>query len=513
MREEIKILRSRWLLSGDKAIEHGAAVVQGSRIIEVSTWPEAAKRYRAARVYGSDSHFLIPGLVNAHHHSGGFPQSLHGLEDDTLEPWLLSTMGMRSEGGYLAAALCAGRLLKSGVTSLVDMTVVDGSIQEVRKDTEDRMRGYADAGISAAIAPGVLHRSFLINGEGEDEAFLASLPEKLRKRVRELIPLSSKMGPDQYLRFIDETARSLPAGDTSAPERQKIWFGPPGPQWTDGSLLRRIVSEAERLNTRIQTHVLESFSEKLEGERSFGKGTVEHLYDIGFLSPRATLAHGVWLKEPEIELLKRTGTSVSHNPSSNLRLRAGTAPLNAMLAAGLQPALGLDANGLNDDDDMFTEMRMALRLHRSPRFEDPAPRPLDIFRMATTGGAELLGKEAELGRIEAGFRADLALIDGRRILGQWHEEHADPLYLLVTRAKAGDVDMVFAAGDPVLRSGEPVGIDPAELEERLARQLQDLKPPGQLRELIRELKPHVRSWYKSWEEPEIEAYTAFNSRR
>ena len=507
MAEDRKIIRGAWLLSEGDAVRDGAVVVEGERITEVGAWRELSARYPSARVYGSSSHIVIPGLINAHHHSGGFPQSLHGVEDDHLEPWLLSTMGMRPEKAYLGTALSAARLLQSGVTSVVDMTVVDGSVQEGRADTEERLRAYADAGIRAAVAPGVIHESFLVNGRGEDEAFLSSLQAGLRRRVEELLSPEAELSPDEYLRCIDECAAGLEAHSL-----QRVWFGPPGPQWSTADLLRRIHAEAERLDTRIQTHALESFYEKLEGLRSHGKGAVEYLHDLGLLSPRTTLAHGVWLTEEEIDLLVQAGTAVSHNPSSNLRLCAGTAPLNAMLGAGVSVALGLDANGINDDDDMFTEMRMALRLHRSPQLGEPAPTPAEVFRMATVGGARLFGLEEEIGRLAPGFRADITLLGAGRILGPWCDEEADPLYLLVSRAGARDVDTVFVNGEPVLRSGVPVGVDPEELSERLARKLRDEPSPRRLRGLIGELKPYLRSWYGEWEEPGLEPYGVFNSR-
>jgi cytosine/adenosine deaminase-related metal-dependent hydrolase len=507
MQESTKLIRGAWLLSDGVAVRDGAVAVRGGHIEEIGGWQELYGRYPSARVYGSGSHIVIPGLINAHHHSGGFPQSLHGVEDDHLEPWLLSTMGMRAESAYPGTGLSAARLLQSGVTSVVDMTVVDGSVQEAREDTEERLRAYADAGIRAAVAPGVIHESFLVNGRGEDETFLASLPTELRRRVEELLPLKAELSPDGYLRFIEEAAAGL---EVHSPQR--VWYGPPGPQWSPAGLLRRIRSGAERLDTRIQTHALESFYEKLEGLRSHGKGAVEYLHDLGLLSPRMTLAHGVWLSEAEMDLLARTGAAVSHNPSSNLRLRAGTAPLNAMLGAGVPTALGLDANGINDDDDMFTEMRMALRLHRTPQLGEPAPAPADVFRMATVGGARLFGMEEELGRLAPGFRADVTLLDAGRILGLWRDEDADPLYLLVCRAGARDVDTVFINGEPVLRAGSPLGVDPGDLSERLAKRLRDTPAPERLRELIGELKPHLRSWYATWEEPGLEPYGIFNSR-
>jgi cytosine/adenosine deaminase-related metal-dependent hydrolase len=508
MRSDELLVYGRWLFTGQEVIGEGAALVQGGRVVEVGPLRELSQRYPEARRYGSRDHMVIPGLINAHHHGGGAPVSLHGVEDQCLEPWLLATQGMRGEAAYPATALAAARMLRSGITSVVDMTVIGGSVETARRETEERLRAYGDAGLAAHVAPGFLEKSFLISGDGEDERFLASLPAALQRRVREQLSLSPEFEPEEYLQLIADIAANL-----SSSSFQRIWYGPPGPQWTGPELLTRILEEARRQGLRIQTHALESFYEKLEGARSHGKGTVEWLAEIGVLDSRLTLAHGVWLTEREIALLSAAGTAVSHNPSSNLRLRSGVAPLNAMRAAGVPLAVGLDANGLNDDDDFFTELRLAWRLHREPGLQGDAPSAADIMEMATGGGAYLLGAEGRLGRIAAEYRADIVLLRTERMLAPWYEPRIDPLKLLLTRAKADDVDTVLVAGEPVLRGGRPVYIDEGAATEALVRQLHDTPPPDRLRGLIGELKPYLEEWYRSWQHAAAEPYAAFNSRR
>ena len=506
MSQQQSIIRGGWLLTGNNWLQGGAVVLEDERIAEIGHWRDISVRYPGVPVYGTRHHMVIPGLINAHHHSSGIPQSLHGVRDDTLEPWLLATLGMRPEDPYLAAALSAARLLRSGVTSVVDMTVT-GDAEEAYSDTAARLRAYRDAGIAAAVAPGMLQKSFLVSGDGEDERFLASLPAALQRRVREQLSLTPGMTGGEYLQCIVSLAE-----EWNGAGLQQVWFGPPGPQWTEPELLRRIVDEAQNRDLRVQTHALESFHEKLEGLRSHGMGTIEWLHSLGVLGDRVTLAHSVWVTEQEIQLLAETGTAVSHNPSSNLRLRAGTAPLNALRAAGVPMALGLDANGINDDDDMFTEMRMALRLHRSPGMAAETPEPIDVFRMAAEGGAGLLGEGGRLGRLAAGYRGDVVLVDTRRMLRPWYEERIDPYSLLVTRGRAEDVDSVWVAGSPAVRGGAVLGIDEEQCCEALTEQLRETPSPDRLRGVIDELKPYLSDWYRRWEEPALEPYTAFNSR-
>ena len=115
--------------------------------------------------------------------------------------------------------------------------------------------------------------------------------------------------------------------------------------------------------------------------------------------------------------------------------------------------LGLDARGLDDDDDIFREMRVAMSLHRGPVLGSPSLSPRQALHLATSGGARLLGKETSLGRLAPGYAADLVLLDTRRLSWPWVAPEADPRDLLVLRAQARDVQTVLIAGEVVLRDG------------------------------------------------------------
>ena len=163
--------------------------------------------------------------------------------------------------------------------------------------------------------------------------------------------------------------------------RVDIWFGPQGPNWVSDDFMVRIAERAASYGpggTGIQTHVAESLYEKLYGPRTFGEPVVLHLQRLGVLGPRFSLAHAVWLTEAEIEVLAETGTAVSHNPSSNLKLRAGILPARALVEAGATVGLGLDGHALDDDDDIFREMRLAWSLQRDPRIGTPALTPREV---------------------------------------------------------------------------------------------------------------------------------------
>jgi cytosine/adenosine deaminase-related metal-dependent hydrolase len=231
------------------------------------------------------------------------------------------------------------------------------------------------------------------------------------------------------------------------------------------------------------------------------------------LSPRFSIAHGVWLSEAEINILADTGAAISHNPSSNLRLRAGIAPLNALLAANVTTALGMDGTTLNDDEDMLTEMRLAMRLHRTPRLHTPAPAPTDIFQMATLGGAKLLRKDTELGRLAPGYLADIVVLDTQRLSWPWIAPESDPRELLLMRARADDVRTVVVGGEVVWNDGQPTRFDLAAAGKEFAEELQKIPYSQQQAKLVERLKPYIESYYAGWETAPLQPYITYNSKR
>ena len=154
------------------------------------------------------------------------------------------------------------------------------------------------------------------------------------------------------------------------------------------------------------------------------------------LGDRSALAHGVWLRDADIDLLARTGTAVVHNASSNLRLAAGVAPLRRLVASGVSVALGLDDMGLADDDDMFAEVRLAhvlQRVHGEPR--DTRLLPAEAFGLAWDGGARVVGAATAIGRLEPGRRGDVVVLDLRALSAPFAVGEVDVWELLLARGE------------------------------------------------------------------------------
>ena len=505
------IIRGRWVVTGgggdDEAIDNGAVLIEGDTIREVGAWAALRGAHPGAAVLGSPDVAVMPGLINAHHHSNGITWAQHGVTDLLLESWLLSLSGARPVDIRLNTLVSAASLLASGVTSVVDVLSSRGSAGDYGDRIERALAAHGEAGMRVALAPGIATRSHIISGAGEDEAFLARLPAAARADAEARLPGADAMDEDDYFGIMDELGRTY-----ADHPRIELWYGPPGPQWVSDEFLQRIVEAAAGHGVGVQTHVAESFYEKLHGPRAYGKPTVLHLRDLGVLGPRFSIAHGVWLSEAEIEAMAETGAAISHNPSSNLRLRAGVAPLNAMLDAGMTVALGMDGTTINDDEDMFAEMRLALRLARTPRLGTPAPTPTRLLEMATAGGARLLGKEGRLGRLAPGFAADLVLVDLSRVTWPWVAPEADPRELLVMRARAGDVDTVIIDGDVVYRDGRPTRFDLEAGGREVAAALDAAPFPAEAMARAERLRPHVEDTYLNWKVPAPAPYTAYNSR-
>ena len=503
---DTRLIKGRWVLTGDEVIADGALAVEGDRIVEVGPAGELSRRYAGAEVIGSEQSAVLPGFVNAHHHSHGVSTIQHGYSDALLESWILGFAGLRTGSIYEETLLSAANQLRSGVTSLVDVHSGGGGANEYAASVDAGLRAYEEAGVRVAFATGTSTQSRLVHGAGEDQAFVEQLPVELRDDARALLPGPDRVSGEEYLDIVSARVAAF-AGHP----RIDVWFAPPGPQWVSDELMQRIGERAEALDTRIQTHCNESFYEKLHGDRFYGCPSVLHLERLGVLSERFSIAHGVWLTRGEIDALARSGAGVSHNPSSNLRLRAGIAPLNALLESGVTTALGMDGTTINEDEDMFSELRLALRLNRVPHYGAPVPSTEQLFWLATRGGARLMGKEDEIGRLRPGYRADLMVVDLERLSWPWLAPEVDPLELVLLRARRDDVRWVLVDGEVVLRDGALTRFDERVIADDLAEHLASQPLPRKHAAIATRLRPHLEAWYRNWEAPPLKPYTTYNA--
>jgi cytosine/adenosine deaminase-related metal-dependent hydrolase len=187
---------------------------------------------------------------------------------------------------------------------------------------------------------------------------------------------------------------------------------------------------------------------------------VEHLERLGMLSPKLSCAHTIWIDDPDIERLARHGVVVVHNPESNLKLGTGIAPIGRMVAAGVTVALGSDGNVTNDNQQLHEAMRLAACLGR---VVEPDRRRWVTARqalaMATAGGAAAVG-QPDLGRIEAGCRADIVLYDLDR--PEWTPVN-DPVRQMVFGETGASVHTVVVDGQVLVEAGHITAFDAASV--------------------------------------------------
>jgi len=239
-------------------------------------------------------------------------------------------------------------------------------------------------------------------------------------------------------------------------------------------------------------HLLESKYQREWADVAYPEGIVTHLRDLGLLSPRLTVAHAVWLRPNECEMLAAHGVTVSVNTSSNLRLRSGIAPLADFRAAKLDFALGLDALGLDDDDDVAREMRLVRLLHRARGFDDGL-KAEEVLSATLEGGARVSSSEPTPGRIAVGGRADFLELDFAALSADTAEGLYDPIDLVHSRATAHHVRRLVVRGRTVVEDGKVTGVDQIAIERALHAELVKAAPG-----LIAQ-KPLVRSYQAALE--------------
>jgi 5-methylthioadenosine/S-adenosylhomocysteine deaminase len=215
---------------------------------------------------------------------------------------------------------------------------------------------------------------------------------------------------------------------------------------------------------------------------------------------RSALAHGVWLRDSDIDLLARTGATVVHNCSSNMRLAAGVAPLRQLVAAGVSVALGLDDMGLADDDDMFAEVRVAHVMQRV-RGEERHPRlpAAAVFGLGWDGGARVVGATSAIGRLEPGRRGDAVALDLRALSAPYAVDGADVWELLMARAKAAHVDSVIVDGRVLMQGRRLTHIDRdalmAEVADAASSAIARRTPEGGAS--LGQLRRHIAEHYQA----------------
>jgi cytosine/adenosine deaminase-related metal-dependent hydrolase len=205
-------------------------------------------------------------------------------------------------------------------------------------------------------------------------------------------------------------------------------------------------------------HLLETRYQRAWADAAHPDGVVKHRDTLGLLSPRLTLAHCVWARPHELELLAERGVTIAVNTSSNLHLHSGIAPLAAMVTAGCRVAFGIDGSALDDDDDALRELRLGHLLHVGNGFQVAVSRE-PLLRAAFANGRRAVTNSDQGGAIRPGEPADLLLLDWASIDEDRLRDDVDAVQLFLTRATARHIRQLIVAGRTIVKDGAMLGVD------------------------------------------------------
>jgi cytosine/adenosine deaminase-related metal-dependent hydrolase len=425
----------------------GHLVIEGDRIVAVGEGPApdvpdgAAGASDARRIDGR-GHLATPGLVNCHHHL--YQWATRGLaQQATLFEWLVELYpvwaGIDAEICWAAARAGLTALGRSGCSTSTDHHYVfprdGGDLLEVE--------------IGAAASVGL--RFHPCRGSMDLGRADGGLPPDEVVEDRDAILAASE---EAITRFHDPAPGAM----------VRIALAPCSPFSVTRGLMSDAAELARRRGVRLHTHLAETLDEEQFCRERFGVRPVEYLDDLGWLGDDVWLAHCVHLDEAEIGRFGATGTGVAHCPSSNARLGAGIAPVGGLLGAGVPVGLGVDGGASNEAGGLASEMRAALQFARllgGPQ----ALTARQALARATIDGARCLGRDDELGSLEIGKLADVALwrldgLDGAGI--------DDPVAALVLGATQA-VELLLVGGRAIVEAGELRTADEAQVAVEIAR--------------------------------------------
>jgi 5-methylthioadenosine/S-adenosylhomocysteine deaminase len=410
----------RWLIPVEPegvVLERHAVAILADKILAIGPFLELHARYAPVELIQLPEHALMPGLVNSHTHAA--MSLMRGLADDLpLMRWL-SEHVWPAEAKHISrdfvrdgARLAIAEQLRGGVTTMQDMYF----FSEVVAQTA------AEMGMRAVVGAIVLEfpSAYAANA---DAYFGLGLALIAQYRNHPLISVS---------------------------------LAPHAPYTVGDKSFARIAQLSADLDVRVHCHIHETAGEVSESVAQFGVRPLARLGKLGLLNSRLSAVHMTQLDETEIQHLSETGVSVLHCPESNLKLASGFCPVQALITAGVNVALGTDGCASNNDLDLLGELKTAALLAKGVAHDATALGAARALTMATLGGAKALGLAAQIGSILAGKQADLVAL-------RFDEFDSLPVYSpishIVYASHRRQVSDVWVAGQARMRGGLLIDVD------------------------------------------------------
>jgi 8-oxoguanine deaminase len=430
----------------------GHVVLEGNRITAVGSGPApAAVRQGADRLVDGAGCLLTPGLVNTHHHL--YQWVTRGLAvDETLFGWLttLYPVWARIDERAVNVAARGGLswLARTGCTTSTDHHYV------FPRDGGDVLAAEIEAARTVGLR---FHPTRGSMDLGQSDG---GLP------------------PDHVVEDLDAVLLATEAAidrwhDPSPGSMLRVAVAPCSPFSVTADLLREAAALARRRGVLLHTHLAETLDEEKYCRERFGCSPVDYMESLGWLGTDVWFAHAVHLDDDAVMKIGATGTGVAHCPSSNGRLGAGIARSRDLRDAGARVGLGVDGAASNESASLLEEVRNALLFARATG----GPQALsvrDALEMATLGGAAVLGRSADLGSVEPGKLADLALW---RLDTFAHADIADPVAALVLGSRP-PLELLLVDGRPVVERDRVVTVDEHELAREAVSVHQTLLSSG-----------------------------------
>lgn len=432
------------------------------------------------------SALLVPPLVNAHDHVRGIRPIAIGGFDLPLELWLLNMTGMPPVDPGLVALAAFGRQALGGIGSIMVHYTRAQNRDRVADELVTVCRAAADVGVRIGVA--VAMRDCNALGYAPDETLLDLLDPADRELVRDKL-LEAYPSPAEQVRFVDELAARIEGPLVT------VQYGPYGVEWCSGELLRRISERSASTGRRVHMHLLESKLQREYLDATFKQGVVTYLDEIGLLSPRLSVAHGVWLRPEEMELLAQRGVTVSVNASSNFVIRSGVAPVGELAAHGVPLAFGLDGFSVDDDDDAYRELRLNYMLHRGVGLEDGLSID-ELLRAAWYGGRWAVNGVAGTQGFTTSVQADVAELDFRALAHDVVDPSVSEASLLVHRATKASMRRLIVGGREIVRDGKLTSVDLDAVHRELDAQVRHAAPAFlDWQQVARRLRDKLRGFY------------------
>ncbi|MDE0742307.1 MAG: amidohydrolase family protein [Woeseiaceae bacterium] len=413
--------------SSNTILKNSAIAIDGGLILDIDNIKNINAKYQTDNRISGKHKIALPGLINGHSHAA--MTLLRGIADDrSLIDWLnnyifpLEQQFVNADFVRIGTELACWEMIRGGTTTFVDMYFYPDVISKVV--TKCGLRGLISSTISDNQTPNAQNAEDAING-GEE--------------------------------YINRWAQKTP---TITPI-----LGPHAIYSLNLAQLKETRRIAALTDTPISIHLSESEYELQYSKQTYGMTSIEALDSIDFFNGRTIAAHVVWPTKKEIAILAERNVGVIHNPTSNMKLASGIAPIADMLDAGILIGLGTDGAASNNDLDMWEEMRLAALLQKVTQMNPEVLPATTVLRMATTNGANIIGLGEKIGKLEIGMDADIIQVAFDDV---HHQPNYDIPSHLVYVTDEQDVVTVIVNGKLLMHEGQFFTLDTKKISEEVA---------------------------------------------